>query len=94
MRVYLFLFCFKILFICSFTVAVQVPGCIDARASNYTPSATINDGSCVYNATSVSLIDFKKATLPERLKEISGIIYFKGKLYGHNDSGGAPYFTR
>lgn len=90
MRVYLFLFCFEIFVISSFTAAAQSLGCMDTRASNYNPNATISNGSCVYNAASVSLKDFKKATLPEALKEISDIIYFNGKLYGHNDGGGEP----
>jgi hypothetical protein len=60
-------------------------GCIDPQASNYNASATINDGSCLYNATNYSLT--VKDSLPTALSEISGMCYWNGKLYVHNDSG-------
>lgn len=73
-----------------FSLTAQVQGCMDTKASNYNPAATINNGSCEYAPSQVALKDFKKAALPATINEISGIIYFNGKLYGHNDSGGQP----
>ena len=36
----------------SATVTVNmVPGCMDATATNYSPLATVDDGSCIYPAT-------------------------------------------
>ena len=88
MRFVLLLFCTQFLNFSSLTAQVQ--GCTDTRASNYNATATINNGSCEYAPSDVALKNFKKATLPATINEISGIIYFDGKLYGHNDSGGQP----
>lgn len=60
-------------------------GCMDPQASNYNATATINDGSCIYPATNYSLII--KDTLQNSLQEISGMVYFNGKIYAQNDSG-------
>ena len=68
----------------------QVAGCMDPNAPNYNPSATISDGSCSYPDGTVALKNLRKATLPTTVHEISGIIFFDGKIYGHNDSGGDP----
>ena len=88
MRFVLLQFCTQFLNFSSLTAQVQ--GCTDTRASNYNATATINNGSCEYAPSDVALKNFKKATLPATINEISGIIYFDGKLYGHNDSGGQP----
>ena len=88
MRFVLLLFCSQFLNFSSLTAQVQ--GCMDTKASNYNANATINNGSCAYASSDVALKNSKKATLPTTINEISGIIYFNGKLYGHNDSGGQP----
>ena len=67
-------------------------GCMDPQASNYNATATINDGSCMYPATNYSLII--KDTLQNSLQEISGMVYFNGKIYAHNDSGCLLYTSR
>lgn len=67
--------------------AQDVPGCMDPLATNYEPSATVNNGSCTYNTTSGSLT--KKADLSSTLEEISGMIHINGKLYALNDGGNA-----
>ena len=61
-------------------------GCTDPQASNFDPSASINDGSCVYGTTNYSpnLI----GDLPFNLNENSGLIYWNHKLVSFNDSGG------
>ena len=33
------------------SITVNIPGCTDITACNYDPLATINDNSCIYNAT-------------------------------------------
>lgn len=63
-------------------------GCPDPQALNYDPQATINNGSCIYPITQYTITTID--TLAPPLEEISGLIYFNGKLYGHNDSGNDP----
>ncbi len=63
-------------------------GCTDPQAVNYNAAATVNDGSCIYNATNYTLLI--KDTLSNALSEISGMVYWNGKLYAHNDSGNLP----
>lgn len=64
----------------------QVSGCTDPQANNYNSLATINDGSCTYNTTTYSLTNMQN--LPAQLEEISGMVFYKGKIYAHQDSSG------
>ncbi|MCF8302130.1 MAG: T9SS type A sorting domain-containing protein [Bacteroidales bacterium] len=62
-------------------------GCTDPNAINYDPNAQTNDGSCIYETTYYTpqtVID----PLPSTLNETSGLIYYNGGLWSHNDSGG------
>lgn len=70
--------------IAPFTLKAQ-SGCTDPQATNYNPSATINDGSCVYPATNSTAI-FK--TNLDSTAETSGLVWSNGKLFTHEDSGG------
>ncbi len=63
-------------------------GCTDPLASNYDPTATINDGSCTYPPTSYT--PAWVATLPTSLSELSGLSWHNGWLWGINDSGNEP----
>lgn len=63
-------------------------GCTDSRATNYSPNATTNNGSCTYANTTVSPV--VRATLPTSIKETSGLLYDNGYLWTHNDSGNSP----
>lgn len=68
----------------------QVCGCTDPRANNYNPQATVNDGSCTYASTTAS--PYYSNNLPTRINGTSGLIYFDGKLYTHNDHGDKKIF--
>ena len=60
-------------------------GCTDSQATNFNASASINDGSCLYNPTNYSLN--LVANLVDTLSENSGLVWADGKLYTFNDSG-------
>ena len=78
------------LIIFSFTTEAisQTSGCTDPNANNYNPQATQNDGSCTYNATAYNPQVF--FNLPSQLEETSGVIFYAGGIWSHNDSGGEP----
>lgn len=69
----------------SYAASAQL-GCTDPLATNFDALAIQNDGSCTYNSANVTLNPI--ANLPSSLNEISGMIFWNGKLYGHQDSGG------
>ena len=62
----------------------QVSGCTDPLSINYNPDATVNDGSCVYDQTTVA--PHSSVNLEDALVETSGLIYWKNKLWTHNDN--------
>jgi hypothetical protein len=65
-----------------------VKGCTDRAARNFNAQATENDGSCTYDPASVKpAVRFKQ---PGALMENSGMIQWNGRLWQHNDGGGAP----
>jgi len=66
------------------TTSAQISGCIDPLATNFNPSATINDGSCTYNAASAA----PKASfnLAANVIETSGLITWNNQVWTHNDS--------
>ncbi|MDO7853281.1 T9SS type A sorting domain-containing protein [Hymenobacter convexus] len=63
-------------------------GCPDPRATNYTPGATVNDGSCQYATTSTTLTI--KAPLAGAVPESSGLQLTSQGLWTFNDSGNGP----
>ena len=65
-------------------------GCTDIYATNYNPTASINDGSCVYPITHDTAM--LRAQLQNKLTESSGLIWDNGKLWSHNDSGNPATF--
>lgn len=64
-------------------LAAQEPGCTDPPAINYNPDATQNDGSCVYAPASISYEE--RMRLPDQVDETSGLIFWEGKFWTHND---------
>jgi len=66
--------------------SAQIYGCRDPKAGNYLATATENDGSCTYGTVNFS--PQRLAYLPSEVKETSGLIFWNGLLWTHNDSGG------
>jgi len=64
-------------------VTAQQPGCTDILALNYQATATVNDGSCVYENASIQVST--TLNLPAELQETSGLIYWQQRLWSHND---------
>lgn len=62
----------------------QVYGCTDPLANNYNAAATVNNGSCTYNSTSVS--PTASFNLAAALDETSGLIRWNNQIWTHNDS--------
>lgn len=72
---------FVFLFSCS--SAFQQSGCTDSLADNYDEDALENDGSCRYSITSVAVS--KSFPLDDVLSGTSGVIFYDGVLWTHND---------
>lgn len=72
--------------ICSLPAGIysQTRGCTDPLAINYNKSATINDGSCVYDPAEVSPLS--GTNLPGELKETSGLLRWGDYLWTQNDN--------
>jgi len=62
----------------------QIYGCTDRLAVNYNSSATINDGSCIYNPANIAPLG--SLILDEALAETSGLIFWNNYLWTHNDN--------
>ncbi|WP_022826083.1 T9SS type A sorting domain-containing protein [Hymenobacter norwichensis] len=72
----------------AFQARAQTTGCPDTRATNYSPAATVNDGSCQYATTATTLTT--RATLPADIAETSALQYTSQQLWTLNDSGNSP----
>lgn len=62
----------------------QIVGCTDPQATNYNPSATMNDGSCLYDPA--SLAPTASFSLSADVKETSGLIEWNNHIWTHNDN--------
>lgn len=67
----------------------QVQGCTDPQATNFNVNATINDGSCTY--TNQNYTPQFISNLPTSLDEWSGMVYWDGMFWGHNDGGNGAF---
>jgi len=65
--------------------AQPIPGCTDRAANNFNATATANNGSCTYDA--ITLTPTLKFLHADTLNENSGTIYWNGWLWHHNDNG-------
>ncbi len=83
----IFLFLFSIY--CGSDVKAQVSGCTDPQAKNFDSLAIVNNGSCVYPTTTISLRRFVRS-LPSAVRETSGLVFWNNGFWTHNDSGGKP----
>lgn len=70
------------------TSVMAQQGCTDPRATNFSASATDNDGSCLYASTRVTFS--RRIALPNSQDENSGLLFDGTYLWSHNDSGGQP----
>ena len=59
-------------------------GCTDTLAYNLEAEAIENEGSCTYD--DVWLTPVKSMLLPGSLNETSGLLFWKGRLWTHNDN--------
>ena len=71
----------------------QVYGCSDSLSNNYNPLATINDGTCTYNAKSYTP-KVKADPISNVLVESSGLQMAGNFLWSFNDGGGAATIYR
>ncbi len=62
----------------------QIAGCPDRLAINYNPSATVNNGSCLYNPANVKPV--ATLELPSAVNETSGLILWNNYIWTHNDN--------
>jgi len=72
-------------------IQAQTSGCTDPLASNYSSSATVNDGSCTYG--SASTVSVAEILLPEILPETSGLIHWNNGIWTHNDSDDSNVYS-
>lgn len=63
----------------------QTPGCTDANASNYSPAATVNDGSCLYPASNYAPVLVSE--LVTELNESSALLRIGSTFWTLGDSG-------
>jgi hypothetical protein len=83
---FLKLFSLTLLLIINSTLSAQaqIYGCTDPLANNYNSSANLNDGSCLYNTTSI--VPSSSMTLPAIINETSGLLISGDSAWTHNDN--------
>ncbi len=66
-------------------------GCTDAHALNFEAGARFDDSSCTYKEFSQKPDSF--LTLKSKFNETSGLVFFGGRVWTHNDGGGEAKLT-
>ncbi|MSQ78049.1 MAG: hypothetical protein EXR21_00035 [Flavobacteriaceae bacterium] len=66
-------------------------GCTDAHALNFESAARFDDSSCSYKEFSQKPDSF--LTLKSKFNETSGLVFFGGRVWTHNDGGGEAKLT-
>ncbi len=66
-------------------------GCTDPKANNMDSEAIENDGSCTYD--DVWINPSRSIVLHESLGETSGLIYWQGSLWTHNDNSDTRLYS-
>lgn len=72
-------------------INAQTSGCTDPLATNYDSLATLNDGSCLYDAVTVAPLS--TWTLPDIMVETSGLIFWNQKFWTHNDNSDSTIYS-
>ncbi|MBK9285429.1 MAG: T9SS type A sorting domain-containing protein [Sphingobacteriaceae bacterium] len=67
-----------------FSFYAQISGCTDPLATNFNSLATLNDGSCLYSASSIT--PYSSYSISDSIIETSGLIFWNGNLFTHNDN--------
>lgn len=70
--------------VAGFNLNAQIIGCTDPLATNYNSNASQNDGSCLYPNSNINPI--VSWDLPGTAVETSGLLYWEGVLWTHNDN--------
>lgn len=73
-----------IIYFLPYSLCGQTRGCTDPLAINYNKTATINDGSCIYDAVKISPVS--ESNLSSVLRETSGLLSWNDYLWTHNDN--------
>ncbi|MEZ4805320.1 MAG: hypothetical protein R2852_07515 [Bacteroidia bacterium] len=83
---------YLVCFLSVYTIQTQAQnrGCTDYLAQNFNPNATVNDGSCTYNTSSVTPFTICQK-ISDSLVESSGLIYFNNMFWSINDSNNPPF---
>jgi hypothetical protein len=74
---------FQILLLVFFLSCKNRSGCTDPNALNYNPDATVDNGDCIYQESSIDPV--KSLIISEKLAETSGLTYWDGSLFTHID---------
>ena len=69
-------------------IDAQQAGCTDPNAANFNPLANQNNGTCTYPPS--NYVAPVVTNLSATVNESSGIIWWRDRVWTHNDSGGAP----
>lgn len=73
-------------------LAFNQQGCMDITATNFNPSATVEDFSCTYTPITLEIPANQQIHLPNYLKETSGLAIYNNLHWTHNDDGSSKIY--